>query len=218
MRVASMALLAYLIISALLMSVIIIGLSILALERYNEVIIFWAFLLSEPIMIRSGFSKSFTAAPSLRNSGLETTSKSIFVFWFSAMIFFTRSAVPTGTVLLLTTILYSFMYLPIAFATPFTAVRSTCWCLLLGVPTQMKIMSDSRIDFIVSVVTWSLPDLRFLLYISSRPGSYIGILPFASRSTFSSSISWQMTSLPRFANPAPVTRPTYPVPATVNFI
>ena len=34
---------------------------------------------STPRMIRSGFMQSATAAPSLRNSGLETTSKGIFV-------------------------------------------------------------------------------------------------------------------------------------------
>jgi hypothetical protein len=59
-------------------------------------------------MMRSGRMKSSTAAPSLRNSGLETTEKSMFAFRFassSAMAARTLSAVPTGTVDLVATTL-----------------------------------------------------------------------------------------------------------------
>ena len=49
--------------------------------------------------IRSGRWKSSIAAPSLRNSGLDTTSIGAFDPASSACI---RAAVPTGTVLLLT--------------------------------------------------------------------------------------------------------------------
>jgi len=60
-------------------------------------------MLSVPTMIRSGIRQSSTAVPSLRNSGLETTSKS----WLVAarIASRTRSQVPTGTVLLTTTTL-----------------------------------------------------------------------------------------------------------------
>ena len=51
--------------------------------------------------------KSSIAAPSLRNSGLEQTAKSIVVSALTAARTF--SAVPTGTVDLVTTILGSFM-------------------------------------------------------------------------------------------------------------
>ena len=49
-----------------------------------------------PIMIRSGFRKSFTASPSLRNSGFEHTTKGTLAS--VAMSSDTRSLVPTGTV------------------------------------------------------------------------------------------------------------------------
>jgi hypothetical protein len=55
-----------------------------------------------PMMMRSGCMKSSTAAPSLRNSGLETTTNGCLVC--SAMMRAMRSAVPTGTVLLSTMI------------------------------------------------------------------------------------------------------------------
>ena len=50
--------------------------------------------------MRSGFKKSSTANPSLKNSGLDTTSKSTFACL--AIAAFTLSEVPTGTVLLST--------------------------------------------------------------------------------------------------------------------
>ena len=52
------------------------------------------------MITRSGFMKSLTASPSLRNSGFDATEKSCRVS--AATIARTRSAVPTGTVLLLT--------------------------------------------------------------------------------------------------------------------
>src|SRR5438309_8673730 len=42
----------------------------------------------------------------------------------------------------------------------------------------------------------------------------MGISPRLSASILRSSMSQQMTSLPKSASPAPVTRPTYPVPMT----
>ena len=55
---------------------------------------------SAPMTTRSGFMKSSTAAPCFRNSGLLTTLKGCEVS--RRMMSRTLSAVPTGTVLLLT--------------------------------------------------------------------------------------------------------------------
>ena len=57
-------------------------------------------VLEEPMIILSGFKKSSTANPSLKNSGLETTSKEQEAFFEITSL--TLSAVPTGTVLLST--------------------------------------------------------------------------------------------------------------------
>ena len=54
-----------------------------------------------PMTTRSGFMKSSIAAPSFKNSGLETTSKGCLVTEASASRM--RVEVPTGTVLLATT-------------------------------------------------------------------------------------------------------------------
>src|SRR3954470_4721867 len=71
---------------------------------------------------RSGFMKSSMAAPCLRNSGLLTTLK-VCVVWL-ATASRTFRAVPTGTVLLSTTIVYLFIARPISRATPSTCCRS----------------------------------------------------------------------------------------------
>ena len=74
-----------------------------------------ALSLLDPITILSGFKKSSTAKPSLKNSGFETTSNSQIAFL--EMTCLTFSAVPTGTVLLSTITLYSFILSPISFET-----------------------------------------------------------------------------------------------------
>ena len=84
--------------------------------------IFLAFSLFVPITTRSGFIKSSTANPSLKNSGLDITSNSHIAF--SATAARTFSAVPTGTVLLLIMILYSVIIFPNCFATPSTYDKS----------------------------------------------------------------------------------------------
>ena len=85
--------------------------------------------------------KSSIAAPSLRNSGLETTSNSTFTprspsVW--SMRSRTLSAVPTGTVDLSTTIRYSFMWRPMVSATASTCERSAEPSSSGGVPTAMN--------------------------------------------------------------------------------
>jgi DNA-binding NtrC family response regulator len=54
----------------------------------------------QPTTTLEGFIESFTAKPSRKNSGLETTSKGILVL--EEITSLTLSAVPTGTVDLLT--------------------------------------------------------------------------------------------------------------------
>jgi hypothetical protein len=57
--------------------------------------------LSVPMTTRSGFMKSWIAAPSFRNSGFETTSNSMLAprsFSVASSCARTLSAVPTGTV------------------------------------------------------------------------------------------------------------------------
>ncbi|CDA22067.1 uncharacterized protein BN496_01910 [Bacteroides sp. CAG:144] len=108
-RVASIELAAYLIISAEGISVKITRKLFNRKGRYRRLIFSRACSLSTPTTTRSGDMKSFMAAPSLRNSGLEATSKGIFSPRFSnssSMTFFTFRAVPTGTVLLVTNMVY----------------------------------------------------------------------------------------------------------------
>ena len=68
----------------------------------SATITFIAFEERVPITTLSGFMKSSTAIPSLKNSGLLTTSNASSIFWEALfkMVAFTFSAVPTGTVLL----------------------------------------------------------------------------------------------------------------------
>ena len=75
---------------------------------------------SVPMTTRSGFMKSWMAAPSLRNSGLETMSKGMSLPRFassSATTARTFFAVPTGTVDLSTMMSSCSMRLPIPLAT-----------------------------------------------------------------------------------------------------
>ena len=103
--VAKKAFDAYLINSALSRSVDIIGASIKLVGRYSSRNKFSDRLFSTPITTLSGRIKSEIAAPSLKNSGFDATSKSASGFR-SLIIFFTFLAVPTGTVDLSTTTVY----------------------------------------------------------------------------------------------------------------
>ena len=98
MRVARKALEAYLIISAVRRSVTTIG---ARRARCSCATFSAASLFSEPSTTRSGLRKSLMADPSRRNSGLETTAKSMGCGWVRETISATQSPVPTGTVLLL---------------------------------------------------------------------------------------------------------------------
>ena len=53
---------------------------------------------------------------------------------------------------------------------------------------------------------------------SSKPGSYIGIIPFFKFSILFKSLSTQITSFPKSEKQTPLTKPTYPVPIMQSFI
>ena len=103
MRVASMALAAYLVSSADAGSMTRTGLPVRTKGSYSSFMTASTCGSSVPTITRSGFRKSPTAAPSFRNSGLEATEN---LWWVRpAITLRTRSAVPTGTVDLFTMIL-----------------------------------------------------------------------------------------------------------------
>ena len=86
---------------------------------YKSFITFVLDLSDEPITTLSGYKKSFSAVPSLKNSGLDTTEYLIFRSLFSKIsliVLDTLPALPTGTVLLLTIILSLFIYLAMLLA------------------------------------------------------------------------------------------------------
>ncbi len=167
--------------------------------------------LSVPTTTRSGFMKSRTADPSLRNSGLFATSNGISrpraesSPRISALTF---RVVPTGTVDLVTTILPSSMHWPTARATSHTVERSADPVASGGVPTVMKTISDPLTAEARSVVKSRRPEAMFDPITSERPGSKKGTCPSFSISTFSASTSTQTTSFPKLARQLPVTRPT----------
>ena len=128
----------------------------LTIGKYNDFNFKFALLLFVPITTLSGDVKSLIASPSLKNSGLETTSTSFFLI-FDLKIFSNLSPVVTGTVDLVITILYLFINLLICFATWKTYFKSAeLLFFLVGVPTQMKIISAFETAFLISVVKINL--------------------------------------------------------------
>ena len=108
-----MALLAYLIISAVRRSVMMIGASRL---RYSPATASAAPRSSPPRTTRSGARKSLTAVPSARNSGLETTAKVASGGAVRRRMAPTQSPVPMGTVLLFTMMVCPSRCAPIVWA------------------------------------------------------------------------------------------------------
>ena len=78
-RVASIAFAAYFVISAEAMSITMSGLPVRTNGAYSSSITRAASSESTPTTTRSGFMKSSTAAPSLRNSGFEQTWNGVLV-------------------------------------------------------------------------------------------------------------------------------------------
>ena len=143
-RVASMELAAYFVISAEGMSMKMTRKLLMRNGLYRRVSSFLAFSLSTPTTTRSGLIKSLMALPSFRNSGFEATSNGISTprfFSSSAMASCTLRAVPTGTVDFVTTTIYLFMLAPMVRATCSTYFRSAEPSSSGGVPTAEKTIS-----------------------------------------------------------------------------
>ena len=87
------------------------------------------------------------------------------------MISSIRSAVPTGTVLLVAMTLKPFMFSPTVAATAKTADRSAEPSAAGGVPTAMKTTSAPRMAAATSVEKRRRPALAFLAMRASSPGS-----------------------------------------------
>ena len=212
MRVASMALAAYLVSSAERVSMTSRRSWLRWNGAYTARIMAIARSSSAPITTRSGFMKSSTAAPSLRNSGLETTAKGSVARravrarrrWSAR----TRSAVPTGTVDLSIITLKSLMRAPMLRAAASTCCRSAEPSSSGGVPTAMNCSvpcSTACID-IGGEAQPAAGTLRRMT--SGNPGSWIGTPPLSSTAILAASTSKQSTSLPTSARQAPLTRPT----------
>ena len=169
MRVASIALAAYFVISADGRSMKMIGLPVRTNGAYSSPITWAASGESTPTITRSGFMKSSTAAPSFRNSGLEHTRNSTLVCFATSAR--TSSEVPTGTVLLVTTIFERFMCCPMVRATASTCWRSAEPSSSGGVPTAMKTISERSIAPGTSVVNWRRPPRWLRVTSGSSPGS-----------------------------------------------
>ncbi len=156
MRVASMALAAYFVTSAEAMSMKRTRLPPWRVNgEYSSPMTALASSSSTPITTRSGFMKSSIAAPSFRNSGLEHTANGVCVCDLTAARTF--SAVPTGTVDLVTMTLGPSIVRPISFATPSTCCRSAEPSSPGGVPTAMKTTRELRTAAPRSVVKVSRP-------------------------------------------------------------
>ncbi|KAG1258502.1 hypothetical protein G6F66_014564 [Rhizopus arrhizus] len=126
------------------------------------------------MMMRSGRMQSATASPSFRNSGLDTTSKAMSApraASSSAMAASTLSAVPTGTVDLLTTTVGTLMCRPMVRATASTYCRSALPSSSGGVPTAMNTTWPCSMAAAASVVNASRDAAWLAFTIGSRPGS-----------------------------------------------
>ena len=129
------------------------------------------FELLVPITTLSGYLKSLRASPSLKNSGFETTSNLLLGLCL-LKIFSILSPVPRGTVDFVIIVLCLLRFFEIVFVTLNTLDRSADWSFFAdGVPTAIKMMSEFCIALSISVVKISLFALKFLLTISSSPGS-----------------------------------------------
>ncbi len=123
MRVASIALAAYLVSSAERTSITRKRSWLRMNGAYSARSVWIARSSLAPMTTRSGRMKSSTAAPSFRNSGLEATENGIDTPRApssAAMVECTRSAVPTGTVDLSTTIFGDCMRCPMLRAAAIT--------------------------------------------------------------------------------------------------
>jgi hypothetical protein len=132
----------------------------------NELTLTAACSSSAPMTIRSGCKKSFTAVPSRKNSGLDTTDISLRPIMRS-----TATAEPTGTVDLFTTMEPSLMSGPISVATADINDISGAPSSRLGVGRQRKMNSASLTARDAPTTKCNLPEANPSLTISARPSS-----------------------------------------------
>lgn len=128
------------------------------------------------------------------------------------------SPVPTGTVDLFTKTLYAVICSPTVLATAFTYFRSALWFSSGGVQTAEKMTVAKLTHLHAFVENSSLHSFVFLFTNSSRPGSYMGMIPCLKLSIFCLSTSIHITSCPISARQVQVTNHTYPVPNIVTFM
>ena len=124
--------------------------------------------------IRSGFMKSPTAAPSLRNSGFDNTAKRTSAPRCASVAEITprrRSAAPTGTVDFVTTTVGLVMLLPIMRPASSTWLKSAEPSSSEGVPTATKMMSPWLTPSAGSIVNRSRPESWLLPTMAASPGS-----------------------------------------------
>ena len=158
--VAKNAFAAYLVISAERSSMNIMGFPWRTNGAYNRFSISFAFSDSVPITTRSGFIKSSTATPSLKNSGFETTSNKS-GDTFLAIAWCTSSEVPTGTVLLSMITVYSVIRGPKSLATCKMYFKSADPFSPGGVGSARKITFAPLIPSLSEVVKFNLPSAVF---------------------------------------------------------
>jgi hypothetical protein len=178
MRVASMALAAYLVNSALLTSITRVRSWLRLKGRYRRRMVARArwpgSSVSTPRTMRSGRMKSSTAAPSFRNSGLLTTEKlastprRVISSCSTAATFW---PVPTGTVDLSTTTLKPSMCWPMLRAAASTYCRSALPSSPGGVPTAMNSTSPWATAAATSVVNSMRPASTLASIRPFSPGS-----------------------------------------------
>ncbi len=175
-----------------------------------------------PITTLSGDIKSFMAAPSFRNSGLDASSKGMSVrprrSSSALTVCLTLADVPTGTVDFVTSSVFRSMAAPNSRATDSTWLRSAEPSSSEGVPTAQNTISTCPRTSVSEVAKCRRPAALLRPTRSDSPGSYIGISPALSRAIFSVSMSTQVTLTPISAKHAPETSPTYPVPTIAMFI
>ena len=95
----------------------------------------------------------------------------LLIFFLIDKIFSISSPVVRGTVDFVTIILYLFKFSFMVLATSNTYLRLASLFFLVGVPTQINMISDFFIEFGRSFENLRLFDLKFFLTIYSNPGS-----------------------------------------------
>ena len=136
--------------------------------------LFWSY---PPTTILSGWRLSCKAAPSLKNSGFMHNPKSSpSFFWdFSPRLGSIKESVVEGVIVLFATTTW---YLSISFrANPISSDADFIWPKSIepsgneGVPTQMKVISLSFTQAVLSIDPWKSPASTTSFTSSSRPGS-----------------------------------------------